>query len=394
LRLGIIIILITIIYSIGLGQVCSGPLNITLDGSPTGLPLEVIPHVGHVFCSDSDDGSISLNITGGTPNYTCVWNTGASDEALFNLSTGTYSVTVTDFTNCIKVLSVHVIQQHPLNQQLYLADYDCCGECYLVDGKSTYLYQGADYFIHVKDEIDHRDIGKVEACLIIDPFPTKFNKYNLLSRQWEVYPISHQSTLRLFFTEDELHELASESNYKTINDQVKDNLTVLHFTGDNNNPDSFQKLTSYNNLKLERFDDNDVWFVEFTPSDLQSSKSGYALALPHLENLTWTAGGEADDEDEDEDEAEEKEPRTFHTIKTNPVNKEVEILAETEQDDFHGKISILDREGREIHKELFFDTSLDHHTIDVNSLPAGLYFLSIWIFTENHREVIKFVKIK
>lgn len=392
MRLGITTILLTIIYSIGLGQSCSGPLNITLDGSPTGLPLEVQPNVGHVFCSDSEEGSISLEITGGTPNYSCVWSTGASDEALFNLPVGTYSVTVTDYTNCLKVLSVNVIQQHPLNQQLYLAGYDCCGECYLSDGNATFLFQGADYFLYVKDEIDNQDIGQVEACLIKDHSPTQFNDYNLLSRQWEVYPIFHKSKLRLFFTEDELLELATESNYKNINEQVIKNLAVHHFTGNNNNPDSFQKLTSYKNLTLEKYGDDDIWYVEFSPSELQTSKSGYALALPNIDVLPWNV--EIAEQDEIEKEKEKDEKLIFHSIKTNPVNKEIEILSLTDKDDFHGTISIIDRDGKEIHRELFFDTSLDHHKIDVSGYTEGLYFLSIWIWTENHRNVIKFVKVK
>jgi hypothetical protein len=48
----------------------------------------------------SNDGEISLNITGGSSPFTYLWSSGATTASIQNLSPGTYSVTITDSSNC------------------------------------------------------------------------------------------------------------------------------------------------------------------------------------------------------------------------------------------------------------------------------------------------------
>lgn len=47
-------------------------------------------------CYNSDNGGITLIVTGGTPAYTYLWSTGATTQHLSNVPEGTYYVTVTD----------------------------------------------------------------------------------------------------------------------------------------------------------------------------------------------------------------------------------------------------------------------------------------------------------
>ena len=63
------------------------PISITLSNS------------SDEFCGQSN-GSISLNVTGGSGSYGFSWDNGASTQNLTNISGGTYIVTVTDANGC------------------------------------------------------------------------------------------------------------------------------------------------------------------------------------------------------------------------------------------------------------------------------------------------------
>jgi hypothetical protein len=56
-------------------------------------------------------GSINLSVSGGNPNYTFLWSNGETTEDLNNLSTGEYTVTVTDANGCSEILAVTVISE-------------------------------------------------------------------------------------------------------------------------------------------------------------------------------------------------------------------------------------------------------------------------------------------
>ena len=77
--------------------------------SPDSLTISLITTNA---CSGFNNGAIDLEVSGGTPGYTYLWNTGLVDEDLTDLAAGTYSVTVTDTNSCTseQATSVNSVQ--------------------------------------------------------------------------------------------------------------------------------------------------------------------------------------------------------------------------------------------------------------------------------------------
>ncbi|MBK8847552.1 MAG: SprB repeat-containing protein [Bacteroidetes bacterium] len=65
------------------------PALLGMNGTPT-----------DVTTNGGSDGSIDVTATGGTPAYTYLWNDGDTNEDRTNLTSGTYTVTVTDANGC------------------------------------------------------------------------------------------------------------------------------------------------------------------------------------------------------------------------------------------------------------------------------------------------------
>ncbi|MDP1622508.1 MAG: T9SS type A sorting domain-containing protein, partial [Bacteroidales bacterium] len=65
------------------------PSALSITGTPT-----------HVLCNGGSTGSIDITVTGGTPDYTYAWTTGAGTEDIGGLTAGCYTVTVTDANQC------------------------------------------------------------------------------------------------------------------------------------------------------------------------------------------------------------------------------------------------------------------------------------------------------
>ena len=67
-------------------------------------PIIITPTVINASDEMTADGSISLEVIGGTGPYTYMWSNGATTSTVENLPFGTYSVKVTDANGCICLL--------------------------------------------------------------------------------------------------------------------------------------------------------------------------------------------------------------------------------------------------------------------------------------------------
>jgi hypothetical protein len=77
----------------------SQPSAVTITGSTT-----------NILCFGQSTGSVSVSVSGGTPNYTYNWNNGNSTSAQNNIAAGSYTITVTDGNNCVNIQQLTVSQ--------------------------------------------------------------------------------------------------------------------------------------------------------------------------------------------------------------------------------------------------------------------------------------------
>lgn len=77
--------------------------------------LAITPTIIEPLCPENAIGSISVNVSGGTPGYTYAWNTGNTTSSLTGLDIGAYSLVVTDDSGCDTTI------QYNLNYDLDLS---------------------------------------------------------------------------------------------------------------------------------------------------------------------------------------------------------------------------------------------------------------------------------
>ncbi len=96
----------------------------------------------NVTCNGNCDGTATVNASGGTPGYVCIWsaNTGGQTTATAtNLCAGTYSVTVSDSNACSATISVTITEPAALSVSVSQTNVTCNGLC---DGTATLSVSG------------------------------------------------------------------------------------------------------------------------------------------------------------------------------------------------------------------------------------------------------------
>ncbi|MES2131390.1 MAG: PKD domain-containing protein [Bacteroidota bacterium] len=84
--------------------------TLAIINEPSPLTVSFVNQV-NVSCFGGNSGSIGASPAGGTPNYTYSWSPGgATTGSVFNISAGTYSITIRDNNNCIVSNSIAITQ--------------------------------------------------------------------------------------------------------------------------------------------------------------------------------------------------------------------------------------------------------------------------------------------
>ncbi len=135
-----------------------------IDGSPFNVPISFTVTIGepqpldismllsqysnyNISCNEETDGTINTTVTGGTPPYNYLWNTGGRAEDLDNLPAGAYALTVSDQNACADSARTVLNAPPPLAVELESIDPACFGDnagIVIVDnasgGVAPYLY--------------------------------------------------------------------------------------------------------------------------------------------------------------------------------------------------------------------------------------------------------------
>lgn len=93
---------------------------------PSALLLETAAEA--VSCSGDADGSLSLEVSGGTAPYRVLWSTGDTTLRAGGLAVGTYSVTVTDANGCRGAAAAQVVEASPISLSVEIEAVKCFGE--------------------------------------------------------------------------------------------------------------------------------------------------------------------------------------------------------------------------------------------------------------------------
>lgn len=107
------------------GKSCSASLSVTLT-QPSAPLLATFTKV-NVSCFGNATGAIDVTVSGGTTPYTYLWSTGATTQDLSGLVAGTFSLVITDATNCTFSTGPIAVTQPvaPLQVSSTVDDVDC-----------------------------------------------------------------------------------------------------------------------------------------------------------------------------------------------------------------------------------------------------------------------------
>ncbi|WP_170110242.1 proprotein convertase P-domain-containing protein [Flavilitoribacter nigricans] len=135
---------------------CTVSANFTLN-NPTGMQITLEPVA--TSCFNTEDGAVVTSITGGTPDYTFLWDNGATVSEPNNFSPGQHCVTVTDGRGCQEVVCTTIEAPASLNiEETIIKPAECfdtnTGSATVVvsGGSGNYTYLWSDNLQQISQE--------------------------------------------------------------------------------------------------------------------------------------------------------------------------------------------------------------------------------------------------
>ena len=123
---------------------CTSVISATIT-QPTPIVAPTTPT--NVMCNGGNNGAAAVNVSGGTPSYSYLWNTtpAQNTQTANNLPPGNYSVAITDANGCTSTASVTITQPPPLTLSVAGDDSVCAGDSVMLTaipsgGTPAYTY--------------------------------------------------------------------------------------------------------------------------------------------------------------------------------------------------------------------------------------------------------------
>src|SRR5690554_4548424 len=91
-------------------------------------PVTVTVEKGDISCYNANDGYIDIQLEGGQPPYTILWDFGSSQTSFDNMGPGLYTVTVRDNVGCTTVTPVEIIDAPLFQITPTVQNISCHGE--------------------------------------------------------------------------------------------------------------------------------------------------------------------------------------------------------------------------------------------------------------------------
>ncbi|MBK9525718.1 MAG: gliding motility-associated C-terminal domain-containing protein [Bacteroidetes bacterium] len=82
----------------------------------------------NVRCFGDSSGTVSAQVTGGTPPYNFLWSTGSGNDTIFNLPAGAVEVSVSDINGCSILGSTTLVQPNPFAYAPVIQQPKCFGD--------------------------------------------------------------------------------------------------------------------------------------------------------------------------------------------------------------------------------------------------------------------------
>ncbi|MEL6987436.1 MAG: immunoglobulin domain-containing protein, partial [Bacteroidota bacterium] len=117
-------------------ELCPGEYQVTIiDDFGTDLvldftiiapdPIELNLSHSEYLCDNNVTTNIELEIQGGSPGFSFIWNNGSTSQNLSNVGPGNYEVTVTDINNCESFASTIIDLRPPLEYEVFVKQPSC-----------------------------------------------------------------------------------------------------------------------------------------------------------------------------------------------------------------------------------------------------------------------------